>query len=229
MKHPIILASAATILVLWLVRVAVTGSLRYDFIIWNIALASVPLLVEPAFTAIRNRITGILAKVASLLTAAVWLLFLPNAFYIITDFMHLNPDVVVNARDDAKTYSIFYDRGDGLYIYDTLLLFAAAAFGAYVGGLALLHAYTYFRKKVSRVLAIPLIAFIMLLAAVGVYIGRFGRWNSWDGLLYPHYVITDLIDSLMNSTTLERFSLLVLTIVLFQAGSLLLVYFQQKR
>ncbi|HUC20056.1 MAG TPA: DUF1361 domain-containing protein [Candidatus Polarisedimenticolaceae bacterium] len=229
MKYRFVLTCAAVICGIWLLRIALTGNLRYDFIVWNIFLASIPLLTMPVFTLINHRLKGYAAKIGRLITALVWLLFLPNAFYILTDFMHLNAQVSVNARHDTNKYFILYERGDGLYIYDTLLLFAATAFGAYVGGLALFYAYTYFRKKTSSTGTYMAMAAIMVLCAVGVYIGRFGRWNSWNGITQPHEVIADFFNNLVTAKTLGRFLILLIALLIFQLASLTLVYYQQKK
>ncbi len=223
-----ILISAAAIILLYLLRIVITGNLRYDFIVWNIFLASVPLLIARVFPVIQHHLTGWIAKISSLAAAGLWLLFLPNAFYIITDFMHLNSSVVVNARHDTKTYSLFYERGSGLYVYDTLILFAATAFGAYVGGLALYHAYNYFKKRTSPLLTNTAIVLIMLLSAAGVYIGRFGRWNSWEGVTHPYDIVADLFGYLISTETRGRFIILVLTVVIFQVISLVFVCRQKS-
>ncbi|HEX7260009.1 MAG TPA: DUF1361 domain-containing protein [Candidatus Saccharimonadia bacterium] len=229
MNRSLIFLAMGAITAMWMLRVGITGSFRFDFIVWNIVLAFVPLLVEPLFGIIVRKTKGALAKMGKLVVSAVWLLFLPNAFYILTDLMHLNSRVSVNARDDSRTYTLLYDRGDGLYVFDSLLLVAATVFGAYVGGLALLHAWKYFRKRMPQLSAGAILALIMTLSAVGVYIGRFGRWNSWDGLIHPHYVISDLFTSLITPATQGRFLLILLTMLIFQLSSVLIVQRIHKR
>lgn len=209
-------------------RVVLAGDFRLGFLVWNIFLAAVPLLLIPVFRFLDSRGNGLVEKAGKLLTAFAWLLFLPNAFYILTDFMHLNSRVLVNAREDYANYSLVYERGDGLFVYDTFLLFAATLFGAYVGGIALVQAYIYFRIRVSKSLASAGIISIMILSAVGVYIGRFGRWNSWDGLTYPHKILSDLFDNLLTSETRKRFLLVVVTMVIFQIASFLYVAYHPK-
>lgn len=191
-------------------------------------MAAIPLMIEPVFGFLDQHGKSLAIRLGKLAVAGLWLLFLPNAFYILTDFMHLNGRVLVNARDEAHTYAAFYARGDGLYIYDTLLLFAATAFGAYVGGLALLHAYRYLKKAVSPGLTYMAMAAIMLLCAVGIYIGRFARWNSWDAIIYPYNVLADVSNQLMMEGVRGRFAVVIATMLIFQTASLLYVAYQKK-
>lgn len=211
-----------------LLRILLAGDFRLLFIVWNIILAAVPLLLVPVFRTLGKYGKSIWVKAGQLATGFLWLLFLPNAFYILTDFMHLNSEVLVNARNDYSRYGEVYERGDGLFIYDSLLLFAATFFGAYVGGLALVQAYNYFKKRISKQLVYLAIASIMVLCAAGVYIGRFGRWNSWEGLTHPHTILMDLFDNLITSETRGRFLILVFTIIIFQLASFAFIYYQQK-
>lgn len=210
------LIAIGLITALWLLRFGLTDSLYYLFIIGNIVLAAIPLLLEPVFSLVTRRTSGGLRTALLAGVGGVWLLFLPNAFYLLTDFMHLNGNVLVNMRGDSYHYAIPYVRGSALYIFDTFFLLVATLFGAYVGGLALAHAYNWLKRRSSAVLAGSGLAVIMLLTAVGVYIGRFGRWNSWDGLAHPWLIVTDLLSSLAEPVIMQRFSVLVVTFVLYQ-------------
>ncbi len=197
------------------------GPFRYVFIVPNVLLAAVPLLLAPLFLLARRHLGGGSARVAAVFLAVVWLLFLPNAFYLLTDFMHLNPDVLVNAPGGTATYALRYGRGEGLYLYDALLLFAATVFGAYAGGLALWRAYRWLRSKTSPTLAGAGLAAIMVASAIGVYIGRFMRWNSWEGLTQPHRILLDLLSDLHTPAELRRFLFTLLVMLIFQAASFL--------
>lgn len=225
MKYKTMIVCAGIITAVWLLRCILAGSFQYyGFIIWNVFLATIPLLLEIPFRKISHSLQGLRAKAGKLFLSAVWLLFIPNAFYILTDFMHLNSSVLVNQRDDAQHFGIEYFRGDGIYVLDSLLLLLATVYGAYVGGLALLRAYTFFKRHISVMQAKAALGFIMFLSAIGVYIGRFGRWNSWDGLIQPWNIAGDLISSLASSQIRERFLAVAITIVLLQLISVWCVH-----
>jgi uncharacterized membrane protein len=229
MKYKPLLICMGVIAFLWLLRCLMDGTITYyGFVFWNSFLATVPLLLEPLFGFAKRHLNGVFEKLCRIIIAAAWLLFLPNAFYILTDFMHLNPDVLVNERGGGSSYVLHYVRGDAVYMVDVLLLFVASAYGAYVGGLALLHAYAYFKRSIPRWSKIVL-GFILLLSAIGVYIGRFGRWNSWDGLLRPWEVAGDLWGSLSEELVRNRFLSVVFAMIAFQCLSMWLVWYAQQR
>ena len=98
---------------LLLVRLILSGELTYIFLAWNLFLAWIPLAVSQQLTGARNRWQ-------ILLLTGCWLLFLPNAPYIITDFLHLR------------------QRPPIPYWYDILLLFSAALNGLLLGLVSLL-------------------------------------------------------------------------------------------
>lgn len=197
-----------------------SGLVRYLFLIPNVLLAAIPLLLAPLFAAARTRLPRGAALPVLGLLGAVWLLFLPNAFYLLTDFMHLNPDALVNAPGNSATYSLEYARGDALYLYDSLLLFVVTAFGAYAGGLALLQAWGSFRRVLPKTAAQAALAAVMVLSAVGVYIGRYGRWNSWEGLTHPHRIAGDLWARLGDPSERTQILVVIFVMLLLEAVSL---------
>src|SRR5215510_6980994 len=95
-------------LCLLLVRVILTGHLTYAFLAWNLFLAWIPFAISQKLPGVKNRWR-------ILLLFSAWLLFLPNAPYIITDFLHLK------------------QRPPVPYWYDILLLFSAALNGLLLG------------------------------------------------------------------------------------------------
>ena len=95
------LAPLLLFVVLFAARCAKTGAPTYGFLLWNLFLAGVPvLLAVGADAAIRTR-----RRTAALLMLGGWLLFLPNAPYVITDFLHLRQ------RDAPLWFDIAVDPG----------------------------------------------------------------------------------------------------------------------
>lgn len=219
MKYKTLAQLGGALTALWLIRVLMTGNLGLGYIIFNTFLAAIPLLVEAAYPFIRRRMPMMIGKISVLFTSLIWLLFLPNAFYVLTDLMHLNPAVVVNARGDSYRNLIHYTRGDGLFIFDSFILVAATVFSAYMGAVALLHASRYFHTRFTSLQAKLFLGAIMLLSSLGVYIGRYSRWNSWEGLIFPHRIVRELITDLGVSYKRERFIYVMLTITLFEVCS----------
>ena len=160
-------------------RMAYTRSTVYDFLIWNLFLAWVPLL----FLLWRRKTTNLWARRAM---AVGWLAFYPNAPYIVTDLKHIR--WATNAA----------------WWYDMALVFLFALLGMRVGlySLALLQAEVAERR--GRAAGWAFAAFVCFLAGVGVYIGRFQRWNSWDIIRDPIGLVKDTLRLFTNPDVLPR-------------------------
>jgi uncharacterized membrane protein len=148
------------------VRWRYSGLPAYHFLAWNLFLAWVPLAA--ACWAVRLRV-----RLLRLAAGSLWLLFLPNAPYILTDLLHLGQA-----------------PGAPLW-FDLLLLLVNAFTGLLLGfvSLALLHSAVSARygPAAGWLFATSSLA----LSSYGVYLGRFLRWNSWDLLLRPASVLGD--------------------------------------
>jgi uncharacterized membrane protein len=201
---------------IWLLRGLIAGTLDYCiFMIWNMFLASVPVLILPLFTFADSVVQGMPLLLCYLAVGLVWLLFLPNSYYLLTCMMHLNQDVLVNVRGNGFKPSMVYERGDAKYIFDSLLMMLTVIFGALLGGLSLDYVFTLVHTQYFS-FQYFVVGSAIILSSVGVYIGRFGRWNSWDGITKPHIVLKDFISSLNNKKSLKSFSVIVLTIIIFE-------------
>ncbi len=164
------------------VRVYRTLSSAHIWLAWNLVLAWVPYLVALWAATIALRRPG---QPWRLLPAgALWLGFLPNAPYLVTDFMHVG-----------------LHRGETwLFWYDLVLLATFAWTGCVLG-------VTSLRVMQGLVAAYAgwLVSWLFVLGAsglcgVGIYLGRFHRWNSWDLLLNPRGVLADVLAGLSPPT-----------------------------
>lgn len=132
------------------------------FLIWNLFLAWIPLLLAAAFATARR-------GVAMLLFGAGWLAFLPNAPYLMTDLVHL---------------------GGGENLWRHVLQFGFAAWtGILLGVVSMLLVHRRMERAYGARAGWLTVAVSVVLCAVGVVIGRFQRWNSWDLLTRPDEVI----------------------------------------
>lgn len=164
-----LLLSAATIVsvVIWRVRAEYTGSGRYGFLIWNLFLAWIPFLIaEAAYTLTRNRRKWI--YIAIPVAAFFWLIFFPNAPYILTDFQHLA-----------------HSSGELPVWYDVLMLVWFAFTGLLLGIVSLFLMQEIVRREFGQWAGWTLVAAVATLSSAGIYMGRFLRWNSWDILRDP--------------------------------------------
>lgn len=153
--------------------------LRFLFLGWNLILAWIPLglmYLLPYCPRKRWLQGGILIT---------WLLFFPNAPYLMTDLIHLRPRA-----------------GIPLW-FDALLLFTFAYLGLALGVRALEGLRGYLREQYSRNWANAFTLATLLLSGLGIYLGRVLRWNSWDALLRPRGPILDAL-ALVHSPSQNR-------------------------
>ena len=169
-------ASALSVAAL-LVEIGETGSSFYRFLVWNLFLAWIPLaaaLVCYALT--RARTYGLAVG-----SGVVWLLFFPNAPYMLTDYVHI--------REVHLPSPVWWDA---------LMLSSFVWTALLLGFASLFLMQSVWRIHVGRIsswiLVVPALAF----ASFGVYLGRFVRLNSWDALLHPrsvaHIIATQVKD-----------------------------------
>jgi uncharacterized membrane protein len=164
-------------------RVAISGRTSYSYLLWNLALAAVPFgiaVLGPRLAA-RAR-TRRAAAALTAATAALWLVFYPNAPYILTDFMH-----VIN-RVGLK-YSEAGWLGPGELLWYDLLMNAAFAFTGHLVGLVSMFIVRDFIARVWAGQAARILVGVAVLASgFAVYLGRFARLNSWDLVFDPRRV-----------------------------------------
>jgi uncharacterized membrane protein len=144
------------------IRTHETGDAYYRFLVWNLILAWVPLVFAVGAYARARR--GVDVVVVVLLVP--WLLFFPNAPYLLTDFIHLG-------------------EGPAPLWYDALMLSAFAWTGLLLGFASLYLVQMILRRTFGPAAAWLGVLVALGLASVGVYVGRFIRFNSWDALLHP--------------------------------------------
>ncbi|MDR1795625.1 MAG: DUF1361 domain-containing protein [Erysipelotrichaceae bacterium] len=160
---------------LYMVTVYFTGAFR--FMIWNVFLAMAALDLSVLFVFLKNRKAPLLLLLAIF---GVWLLFYPNTFYMITDLMHMD------------WIALHID----LRILRHLALFLILVAGVFLGvrlGICSVHLMKFglFSTPVTRE------AFVLGLSAlssVGIYLGRFLRFNSWDLFTNPILVLQSCLE-----------------------------------
>src|SRR5690606_4274578 len=131
---------------------------RVFFLIWNLFLAWLPLLF--VLLARRSYKAGF-PRFMTLALLAAWLLFFPNSPYLITDLLHLNG----------------HFQGPILW-YDSMLFFLFALTGLLTGLYSLRIAHQTIRNMTGNITGWLSVFFSLLLSGFGVYLGRYGRWNS---------------------------------------------------
>jgi uncharacterized membrane protein len=166
-----------------ILRVILSDTFYFLTLNWNLFLAFLPWLVSSIIImnpAIQKRIWMFL------LLLAIWLLFFPNAPYILTDLFHLG----------IKTNMPVW--------YDFLLIFSYAWTGLVFGFISLMDIENLLEMKLGRIKVNLVVIFLLFLGSFGIYCGRYLRWNSWDVISKPIPLIYDISEHLVNPLSHPR-------------------------
>ncbi len=155
-------ASAALVVVY---RIA-TGNGDLDFLLWNLALAWVPFVAALAMDDVRSTALSL-----QLPLLALWFVFFPNAPYLVTDIVHVDPA-------DHTFAGILGD----------VALVGAAPAGLALGFSSLALVERAVRERFGGRPALVVSVATLVAASVGIYLGRVVRLNSWDLLSRPRVV-----------------------------------------
>ena len=147
--------------VLDLARLDIWGTTDLLYMVWNLFLAWIPYIISLYFIKKDMRVSRFV------ILFIIWFLFFPNAPYLVTDVLHIA------------------ERLSPLLWYDSLLFFFFGWIGLFLGMLSLLRIHQYLKVHFSYLISEILIFAICLVSSFGVYLGRFGRWNSWDAITNP--------------------------------------------
>ena len=145
----------------------------FFFLLWNLFLAAIPFVAAEIVDRARW-------AVAQWTAFVVWLLFLPNAPYILTDFIHLRP------RPPVPLW------------YDVLLLFSCAGTGLLLGYGSVMLVQRAIARKFGARIGWLIATISLILSAFGIYLGRFVRFNSWEVVTDPMPLFADITHRLMN-------------------------------
>jgi uncharacterized membrane protein len=158
-------------------RVAYSHSFEDAPYLWNLFLAWIPfglaLLIYD-----RHRRGARLVQLAAL--GLLWLLFFPNAPYIVTDFRYLT------------------DMTGKAFWFEGLLIGTAAVTGLLLGFMSLYLIQAIVRRVAGTRYAWLFVFVALALSSVGVYLGRVLRWNSWDVFVRPGALLGELAGVLVD-------------------------------
>lgn len=152
---------------------------------WNLFLAFIPLAIS-VWLFRRGRRRSLLWWLGFL----VFFGFLPNAPYVLTDVIHLIQDI----RTINSVWMIT------LVVIPVYLLFILAGFEAYVLSLINLGYYLNRIGQSKWILAAELVTHA--LSAVGIYLGRFLRFNTWDFITQPDALATSVVEDVFGKIPL---------------------------
>ncbi|MBU1019712.1 MAG: DUF1361 domain-containing protein [Firmicutes bacterium] len=161
------------------------------FMGWNLILALVPLYASYLFRALESKKSQTKKQpILLVLIFFVWLFFLPNTFYVITDLIHLG------SRDFYFQSSFYmpWDYIEDIKNYLALThIFVGAIISLTAGVISLSDMQQFVRGKYNQSLSIFFVLVVLFLSSIAIYIGRFLRFNSWD-ILHPLHLLETLFN-----------------------------------
>ncbi|MEL6926630.1 MAG: DUF1361 domain-containing protein [Bacteroidota bacterium] len=159
------------------------GIPSFLFLVWNLFLAWVPYWIALLLKKLDRETTPSYIKFALL---SSWLVFFPNAPYILTDLLHLK------------------NRYPVPHWYDLMLIASFAWTGLMLGFASLSIVHNYLHRRLRSWQAWLLTVAAIFLCGFGVFLGRFQRWNTWDILTNPSALFDDLANILLHPESFGR-------------------------
>ncbi|WP_461147613.1 DUF1361 domain-containing protein [Spirosoma pulveris] len=155
------------------IRNLVLANNEYNFLIWNLFLGFTPLLIAIILFELKVKKINVFFVSGSIL----WLLFYPNAPYMISDLIHV-------------------DKTSSLVVYDALIIFSFAMLSVFYGFYSLKIMHQLYTRLIGTKVANGLVTLSILLSSFGIYLGRVLRLNSWDLFTNPLSVIEKIVSHL---------------------------------
>lgn len=200
----LMLASVLFSTVMLAIRVFYTGTFTFISLEWNLFLAFIPYFItqwlggKPSVIKNKWMFAGVFFT---------WLMFVPNSFYILTDLFHL-PE-----NNNAPQW------------FDLLLIFSFAWNGLLAGILSVRR-----MEKIVHIIwgtrhELIFLAPVMFLNALGIFIGRYLRYNSWDVITNPFRLVMDIVDLITHPIVYKD----AWGMIIFYSIFITLVYMTMKR
>ncbi len=145
---------------------------------WNLFLAWLPLVFAVFLVRMLRRKAW--SSWEGLLLTFLWLVFLPNSFYMVSDFIHL-----------AEVPEAFV-------LYDSVMFSSFIFCGATLGFLSVFLVHGQLRKRLPASSTNTILGIIFFLCSFAIYLGRNLRWNTWDILINPAGLLFDISDRILH-------------------------------
>jgi uncharacterized membrane protein len=175
-----LLAASAVSVVFYFYGAWRNHSGEYSYLIWNLFLAWLPLVFAVRLIKVLKH--KLWSSWEGLAWSFAWLVFLPNSFYMISDFIHLREIQRVDILYDALMFTSF--------IYT----------GVVLGFSSLYLVHLQLRRRLDMVQAAIWTGLTLFICSIAIYIGRDLRWNSWDIITNPGGLLFDVSERLGHIT-----------------------------
>jgi uncharacterized membrane protein len=159
-------------------RIIKSEGLSYIFLAWNLFLALIPWWISNYLKQNKS------LQLKHVPLFGIWLLFIPNSPYILTDLFHLKP----------RPYLPLW--------FDLVLVLSFALIGMIVFLKSLKDMLSILKAYVSPILFTLVTPFIFWLISFGLYLGRYLRFNSWNVVNHPFQLMRQSFDILFEKDTI---------------------------
>jgi uncharacterized membrane protein len=159
-------------------RVAISQSFRFGFVFENLALAWLGLIFGWLLVKkLKNQPWGGWQNIA---LTIFWLAFLPNTWYVLTDFLHVTA------------------TGEVSQLYDIVLMSLLVINGFVLGFTSLFLVHRELFKRFDEIKSGLVVIAVIFISSFGIYLGRELRWNSWDVLTNPGGLVLNVSDRVID-------------------------------
>ncbi len=159
-------------------RILKSDGLSYIFLAWNLFLALIPWWISNYLKQKES------LQLKHIPLFGIWLLFIPNSPYILTDLFHLRP----------RPYLPLW--------FDLVLVLSFALIGMIVFFKSLKDMLSILKSYVSPMLFTLLTPIVFWLISFGLYLGRYLRFNSWNVVNHPFQLMRQSFDILFEKDTI---------------------------
>jgi uncharacterized membrane protein len=158
-------------------RLTYSETHTFLFLNWNLFLAFIPWALSSIITLKTNWVSK---KAMLSVLLFTWLLFFPNAPYILTDLFHLRLN---------SSMPIWFDL---------VLILSFAWTGLLFGFFSLMDIERLLLRSVNPFWGKVIVSLLLFSGSFGIYLGRYLRWNSWDIISEPFGLVYDIGNRIVN-------------------------------
>ncbi|WP_432662057.1 DUF1361 domain-containing protein [Wukongibacter baidiensis] len=173
-------------------RIFRQGKITFAFLIWNLFLAWVPFMVSLIMSYINASKKYSVKKIITLLVLGfIWLIFYPNAPYIVTDIIHLSNYNYYAPLD----YTLGFNSSFIIW-YDFILVMLFVFTGYIIGHISLYIVHKMIEEKYRKTVGWIFVFIVSILSGFAIYLGRFLRLNSWEIISNPVGLLKMILESI---------------------------------
>jgi uncharacterized membrane protein len=170
--------------ILLFVGAAYAHSTAFLYMTWNLFLAWLsPLFIIWLLAVLRRKRWSSWEGIG---VSLLWLGFLPNSFYLVSDVIHLQ------------------EAPKGEVLYDAVMFTSFAINGLLLGYISLYLFHKQLRRRISSRQTRITIGLVLLMCSFAIYLGRDLRWNTWDVFVNPAGILFDLSDRMISPFSYPR-------------------------